>query len=134
MAFCLAFGLIDLFHLVAALYKSIVRLFLEYCSHIWAGANKCRLKLLTKIQKRVTRLVSQANLISSLARVDARYRVGSYSLFYRYYYGHCANSVAELMPWSAEIGRPLRNRSTDASLNFQWREHPRSRNICPALC
>ena len=33
-----------------ALYKSLVRPHLEYCSHIWAGATDCHLELLNKIQ------------------------------------------------------------------------------------
>ena len=81
-----------------ALHKSLVRPHLEYCSHIWAGAAECHLELLNKIQRRATSPVSKANLTSQLAFLDARRRVTSLFLFYRYFHGHCANSVAELMP------------------------------------
>ena len=40
---------------------------------------------------------------------NARRRVASLSLLYRYFHGHCANSVAEMMPRPAEICRLLRN-------------------------
>ena len=66
--------------------KSLVKLHLEYCSHIWAGAAKCHLELLNNIQRRATRLVGDANLISQLAPLDARCRVASLSLFYNYFH------------------------------------------------
>ena len=68
-----------------ALYKSLVRPHLEYCSHIWAGAAECHLELLNKIQRRATRLVGDANLTSQHAPLDARCWVASLSLFYRYF-------------------------------------------------
>jgi len=70
----------------------------------------CQLELLNKIQRRATRLVGNANLTFQLAPLNAHRRVGFLFLFYRFYHGHCANSIAELMPLPAEIGRPLRSR------------------------
>ena len=107
--------------LLLALYKSLVRPHLEYCSHIWAGAAECHLELLNKIQRRATRLVGNANLTFQLAPLNAHRRVGFLFLFYRFYHGHCANSIAELMPRPAEIGRPLRNREA-------W--HPYRVDLC----
>jgi len=106
-----------------ALYKSLVRPYLEYCSFIWAGAAECHIKLLNKIQRRATRLVGDANLTSQLAPLNARRRVASLSLLYRYYHGHCANSIAELMSRPAEIGRLLRKREA-------W--HPHRVHLCRA--
>ena len=37
------------------LYKSTIRLCMEYCCHVWAGAPSCYLELLNKIQKRIRR-------------------------------------------------------------------------------
>jgi len=62
-----------------ALYKSLVRPHLEYCSHIWAGAAEGHLEPINKIQRRATRLVGDANLTSQLAPFDARRRVASLS-------------------------------------------------------
>ena len=33
------------------LYKSTIRLFMEYCCHVWAGALSCYLELLDKLRK-----------------------------------------------------------------------------------
>ena len=44
-------------------------------------------------------------------------------LFYRYFHSHCANSVAEMIPRPAEIGRSLRNR-------VAW--HPYRVHLCHA--
>ena len=35
------------------LYKSTIRLCMEYCSHVWAGAPSCNLELLDKLQKQI---------------------------------------------------------------------------------
>ena len=39
------------------LYKSTVRLCMEYCCHVWAGVCSCYLKLLDKLQKRYAGLL-----------------------------------------------------------------------------
>ena len=43
---------------------SLVRPHMEYCSHTWAGAAKCHLELLNKIQRRATRIIGDTNLTS----------------------------------------------------------------------
>ena len=35
------------------LYKSTIRPCMEYCCHVWAGAPRCYLKLLDKLQKQI---------------------------------------------------------------------------------
>ena len=72
------------------LYKSIIWLCMEYCSHIWGGAPKShRLDLLDRVQKRVVSLVSYG-LSSDLPALSHRRNVATLSLFYKYYYGKCS--------------------------------------------
>ena len=47
------------------LYKSTIRLCMEYCCHVWAGAPSCFLELLYKLQKRVCKTLGPS-LASSL--------------------------------------------------------------------
>ena len=106
LAFCLAFG-----H--TFLPPSCWRFTRASSGPIWSTVptfgSKCHLELLKKIQRRATRLVGNANLTSQLASLDARRNVSFLSMFYRYFCGHCANSVAEMMPRPAKICRLLRN-------------------------
>ena len=39
------------------LYKSTIRLCMEYCCHVWAGASSCYLELLDKLQNRYAGLL-----------------------------------------------------------------------------
>ena len=39
------------------LYKFTIRLCMEYCCHVWAGAPSCYLELLDKLQKQMCRTV-----------------------------------------------------------------------------
>ena len=39
------------------LNKSTIRPCMEYCGHVWAGALRCHLELLDKLQKRICRTV-----------------------------------------------------------------------------
>ena len=39
------------------LYKSKIRLYIEYCCYVWAGVPRCYLDLLDKLQKRISRTV-----------------------------------------------------------------------------
>ena len=39
------------------LYKPTIRLCMEYCCHVWAGAPSCYLELLDRLQKRICRIV-----------------------------------------------------------------------------
>ena len=39
------------------LYKSNIQPFMKYCSHAWAGALRCYLELLDKLQKQACRAV-----------------------------------------------------------------------------
>ena len=70
------------------LYKSTIWLFMEYCCHIWASAPSCCLELLDKLQKRMCRIVVPS-LSASLETLAHPLKVGSFSLFYKYYFGRC---------------------------------------------
>ena len=56
---------------------------MEYCCHDWAGAPRCYLQLLDKLQKQICRTVGPS---------------ASLSLFYRYYFGRCSSEMAQLVP------------------------------------
>ena len=70
------------------LYKSTIWLFMEYYHHIWAWAPSCCLELLDKLQKRMCRIVVPW-LSASLETLAHPLKVGSFSLFYKYYFGRC---------------------------------------------
>ena len=68
------------------LYKSTIRPCMDYCCHVWAGVPSCYLKLLDKLQKRISRTVGPS-LAASLEPLGHCQNVASLSLFYRYYFG-----------------------------------------------
>ena len=65
------------------LYKSTIRSCMEYCCHIWAGAPRCYLELLDKLQKRICRIVGPSLAFSQEHLAHCR-NVASLSFFYRY--------------------------------------------------
>ena len=79
------------------LYKSTIRLCMEYCCHIWVGAPSCFLGLLDKLLKRICRTVGPS-LAASLEPLAHRRNVSSLSLFYRYYFGRWPSELAQLVP------------------------------------
>ena len=89
------------------LYKSTIRLCMEYCCHIWAGASSCYLDLLDKQQKQICRIVGPS-LDGSLEPLAHRRNVASLSLFYRYYFGRCSSELAQLVPLPFSRGRSTR--------------------------
>ena len=71
---------------------------MEYFCHVWAGASRCYLKLLDKLQKRICRIVGPS-LAASLEPLAHRRNVARLlSLFYRYYFGSCSSELAQLVP------------------------------------
>ena len=78
-------------------YRSTLCSCMEYCCHVWAGANSCDLELLDKLQKWICRSVGPS-LATSLEPLAHRQNVASLSLFYRYYFGRCSSELAELVP------------------------------------
>ena len=89
------------------LYKTTIRPLMEYCSHIWAGASACHLSLLDRVQRRVINLVGR-ELGSSLQSLAHRRTVATLTLFYRYFHGRCASSLAELVPQAKIFRRSTR--------------------------
>ena len=100
-------------------YKSIIRLCMEYCCHLWAGATICYLKLLDKLQKRICSTVGPS-LAASLQALAHRRNVASLSLFCRYYFGRSSSELAQLVPILSSRGRSTRYsyRSHDFSVTI----------------
>ena len=86
------------------LYKSTIRLCMEYCCHAWAGAPSCYLELLDKLQKRICGTIGPS-LAASLEPLAHRRNVASLSVLYRYYFGRCSSELAELVPLPYSRGR-----------------------------
>ena len=90
------------------LYKFIIRPWMEYCCHVWAGAPSHYLEdLLDKLQKRICRIVGPS-LAASLEPLAHLRNVASLSLFYRYYFGRCSSELAQLVPLPFSRGRSTR--------------------------
>ena len=51
---------------ILSIYKSQIHPILEYCSHVWDGAQKYTLCLLDKVQSKGIRLINSPNLTKSL--------------------------------------------------------------------
>ena len=79
------------------LYKSTILLCMEYYCHVWAGAPRCYLDLLDKLQKGICRTVGPS-LSASLEPLAHRRNVASSSLFYRYYFGRFSSELDQLVP------------------------------------
>ena len=81
------------------LYKSTIRLCMEYCCCVWAGAPSCYLELLDKLQKYICRTLSPS-LATSLEPLGHRRNKASLSLFYSCYFGRYSCQLAQLVPFS----------------------------------
>ena len=89
------------------LYKSNICPCMEYCCHLWAGASRCYLELLEKLQKRICRTVG-SSLTASLEPSAHRLNVASLSLFYRYCFVRCSSELAQLVPLPFSRGKSTR--------------------------
>ena len=89
------------------LYRSAICSFMEYCSHVWAGACSCYLELLGKLQKRICGAVGPW-LAACLEPLDPGWNLVSLSLFYRHYFGRCSSEQAQLVPLPFSWKRPTR--------------------------
>ena len=81
---------------VLYLCKSIIRPYIEYCCHVWAGAPSCYLELLYKLQKRICSTAGPS-LAGSLEPLAHCGNVARLSIFCRYYFGRCSSELAELV-------------------------------------
>ena len=78
-------------------YKTSIRPLIEYCSHIWAGAPDCYLRMLDKVQRRLCYLFGE-DMSMSLDSLGHRRAVGTACLFYRYVFGRCSSGISKLVP------------------------------------
>ena len=106
----------------AYFYKSTIRPCMEYFCHVWAGAPRCYLELLDKLQKRICRTAGPW-LGTSLEPLAHRRNVAILSLFYRYCFGRCSSELAQLAPLPFSRGRSTRysNRLHDFSAFIRGR-------------
>ena len=81
-----------------------VKTCMEYCCHFWAGASRCYLELLDKLQKRICRTVGPS-LAASHKPMAHRRNVVRLGLFYRYYFGRCSSELVQLVPLPYSRGR-----------------------------
>ena len=79
------------------LYKSSICPCMEYYCHVWAGAPRCYLELVDKLQKWICRTAGPL-LAASLEPLAHRRNVASLYLFYRHYFGRCSSKLAQLVP------------------------------------
>ena len=97
------------------LYQYAIHPCMEYCCHFWAGAPRCYLELLDKLQKRICRTV-RSSLAASLDPLAHCRNVASLSLFRRYYFSRCSSELAQLVPLPSSRGRS--SRYSDRLHNF----------------
>ena len=72
------------------LYKSLVRPHLEYCSNILDSATKKSIELIEKVQARAMKILGCTDLLQeNILPLAFRRNIGSLSLLYRYFHGHC---------------------------------------------
>ena len=74
---------------------------------IWAGAPRCYLELLDKLQKRICMSVDPS-LAASLELLFHRRNLPSLSLFYRHYFERCSYELSQLVSLPYSRGRSTR--------------------------
>jgi hypothetical protein len=93
------------------LYQAQVRSCMEYCGHLWDGAAKYQLNALDSVDRRARRLIGDVALVGSkLQSLEHRRRVASLAIFYRLYFGECAEELHNLVPPSTFLYRTTRRR------------------------
>ena len=80
---------------------------MEYCFHVWAGAPRCYLEMLQKLQKQTCGTVDPL-VAASLKPLAHRRNVASLSLFCRYSFARCSSEVAQLVPLTYSRGSSTR--------------------------
>ena len=99
------------------IYKSLICPSLEYCSHVWGGAQKSTLFLLDKVQSKAICLINNADLTISLQTLSHHCLVGDLSIFHRYFHGHCSKEIRDIVP--VTLRRVRTARSSTHSYPFQ---------------
>ena len=77
---------------------------MEYCCRVWAGAPKCFLELLDKLQKQISRTVGPS-LATSFEPLAYPPNVASIVLFCSYYFDRCLSELTQLVPLFFSGGR-----------------------------
>ncbi|CAH2268442.1 jg16874 [Pararge aegeria aegeria] len=74
------------------MYQAQVRSCMEYCSHLWDDSAKYQLDALDSVDRRARRLIGDlAN--KKLKSLEHRRKVACLSVFYRIYFGECAQEL-----------------------------------------
>ena len=95
------------------LYQAQVRSCMEYCSHLWDGSAKYQLAALDSVDRRARRIIGNEALCNAkLQTLDHRRKVACLSVFYRIYFGECAQELFDLVPPSPFYHRTARHRSS----------------------
>ena len=72
---------------------------MEYCSHLWDGSAKYQLAALDSVERRARRLIGDVKLVDAkLHSLAHRRKVACLSVFYRLYFGECAQELHYLIP------------------------------------
>ncbi|KAL7633439.1 UNVERIFIED_CONTAM: hypothetical protein RMT77_016310 [Armadillidium vulgare] len=85
-----------------------------YNSHIWGGFTQTA--ILEKVESRAFRLINSPALTNSLQSLSFRRIVASFSLYYRYYNGHCSSELSRRIP--PPLRRPCATRLSTQSHPF----------------
>ncbi|XP_049886813.1 uncharacterized protein LOC126381362 [Pectinophora gossypiella] len=102
------------------LYKAQVRSCMEYCSHLWDGSAKYQLAALDSVERRAKRLIGDRKLVEAkLHSLDHRRKVACLSVFYRLYFGECAQELHRLIPPSPFHLRKSRRTEVQADENIK---------------
>ena len=89
-------------------YVTYIRPKMEYNSRLWAGASKCALDVVYRIQSRALKFIGDDRVASSITSLGHRRNVSCIVLFYKYYFGKCSSGLSELIPPPQVFGRNTR--------------------------
>ena len=90
------------------LYKTQIRLMMEYCSFIWDRAAHSHIGLLDNIEKRALKLINCQSLTEHMESLSSCRKVVSLYVFYRMHFGLCSSELAMLVPPTKRQGRVTR--------------------------
>ena len=91
------------------LYKSLIRHHLEYCSHLLDSVSKGSVLLIEKLQNQALRILGCSDPYKeNILPMSHRRNVGSLSLLYRYFHGHCSKELLGLVPAPQHLGPSTR--------------------------
>ncbi|CAH2252077.1 jg13875 [Pararge aegeria aegeria] len=111
-----------------ALYQAQVRTSMEYCSHLWGGSAKYQPEALDSVDRHARRIIGDNSLTQAKPHsLQHRRNVACLSVFYRIYFGQCAQELHNLVPSSPFYHRTARHREHDGILMwFIFHQHARN--------